>query len=137
MKAVLKQIKGCSFIGKADSNHWTAIDVPKETCGLDAATNPMEMVLLAVGSCAGSDVVSILNKKKVLLDGFEIYIDADRRDNHPEVFTKIHIEYVFYGKDIDPKHVQQAISLSHEKYCPVIGMLKDLVSITSSYKINR
>jgi putative redox protein len=136
MKAVLKQVKGCFFVGKADSNHWTAIDVSKKTCGFDAATHPMELVLLSLGSCAGSDIASILDKKKVLLDGFEINIDAKRADNYPKVFTKIHLEYVFYGENINPKHVKRAISLSHEKYCSVMAMLKDSVSITSSYKIN-
>ena len=135
MKAVLKQVEGCSFIGRADSNHWTAIDVSKETCGLDAATHPMEMVLIAIGSCAGSDIVSILDKKKVLLEGFEINIDAERADSYPKVFTKIHLEYVFFGQQIKPKHVEQAINLSHEKYCSIIGMLKKSVAITSSYKI--
>ena len=64
MKAIIKQIKGCSFIGKAESNHWIAIDTPKETCGSDAAIHPMEMVLLALGSCTGADVVYILEKKE-------------------------------------------------------------------------
>ena len=131
----MKQVKGCSFIGKADSNHWAAIDVSKETCGLDAATHPMEMVLLAMGSCAGSDIVSILNKKKVMLEGFEINMDAERADSYPKVFTKIHLEYVFYGQEIKPKHVEQAINLSHDKYCSVMAMIKGTVSITSAYKI--
>jgi putative redox protein len=135
MKAVLKQVESCSFIGKADSNHWTAIDVSKETCGFDDATQPMELVLLALGSCAGSDIVSILDKKKVLLDGFEINIDAKRANNYPKVFTKIHIKYAFYGQQIKPKQVEQAINLSHDKYCSVMAMIKDSVSITSSYKI--
>ncbi len=135
MKAVIKQVERCAFIGKADSNHWTAIDVSKETCGSDAATHPMEMVLLALGSCSGSDVVSILEKKKVVLDGFEINIDAERADSYPMVFKKIHLEFVFYGKDINPVHVERAIALSMEKYCSVSAMLKKSVEITSSYKI--
>jgi len=135
MKATLKQLKGCSFIGKADSNHWTAIDVSKETCGLDAATHPMEMVLLAMGSCAGSDIVSILDKKKVLLESFEINIDAERADSYPKIFTKIHLEYVLYGQQIKPNQVEQAINLSHNKYCSVMAMIKGSVPITSSYKI--
>jgi len=135
MKAILKQVERCAFIGKADSNHWTAIDVPKDTCGSDAATHPMEMVLLALGSCSGADVVSILEKKKIMLDGFEIYIDAERADSYPKVFKKIHLEYVFYGKEIKPVHIERAIELSMEKYCSVSAMLKKSVEITSSYKI--
>ncbi len=135
MKAIIKQIKGCSFIGKADSNHWVAIDTPKESCGSDAASTPMELVLLALGGCSGADVVSILDKKKVSLNGFEINIDAERAESYPKVYTKINLEYVFYGQNIDPKHVERAIALSHEKYCSVSAMLKPTVSITSSYKI--
>jgi putative redox protein len=135
MKAIIKQIKGCSFIGKADSNHWVAIDTPKESCGSDAASTPMELVLLALGGCSGADVVSILNKKKVSLNSFEINIDAERAESYPKVYTKINLEYVFYGKNIDSKHVERAIALSHEKYCSVSAMLKPTISITSSYKI--
>jgi len=135
MKAIVKQIKGCSFIGKADSNHWVAIDTPKDTCGSDAASSPMELVLLALGGCSGADVVSILDKKKVSLKGFEINIDAERAESYPMVYTKINLEYVFYGQNIDPKHVERAIALSQEKYCSVSAMLKPSVSITSSYKI--
>ena len=135
MKAIVKQIKGCSFIGKADSNHWVAIDTPKKTCGSDAATHPMELVLLALGGCSGADVVSIFDKKRVPLKGFEINIDAERADSYPMVYTKIHLEYVFYGQNIDPKHVERAIALSQERYCSVSAMLKPSVRITSSYKI--
>jgi putative redox protein len=135
MKAIIKQINGCSFVGKGDSNHWVSIDTSKEDFGSDAATRPMELVLLALGSCSGCDVASILNKKKVVLQGFEINIDAERSETYPKVFTKIHLEYVFYGKDVNPLHVERAITLSKEKYCPVYAMLKPSVSITTSYKI--
>jgi putative redox protein len=137
MRAILKQVEDCSFIGKSDSNHWTSIDVSKNTCGSDAATHPMELVLLALGSCAGSDVVSILKKKQVLLKDFEINIYAERSDTYPKVFTKIHIDYVFYGREISQKHVEQAIRLSEEKYCSVFAMLKQSVSITSTYTIKK
>jgi putative redox protein len=135
MKAIIKQIKGCSFVGKADSNHWVVIDTPKETCGFDAASTPMELILLALGSCSGADVVSILDKKKVPLKAFEINIEAKKADSYPKVFTKINLEYVFYGQAIKSEHVERAISLSQEKYCSVYAMLKHSVTITSSYKI--
>jgi len=42
---------------------------------------------------------------------------------------------VFYGKKINPVHVERAIELSAEKYCPVSAMLKTSVQITTSFKI--
>ena len=135
MKAIIKQIKGCSFVGKADSNHWVAIDTSKETCGLDAASTPMELLLLSLGSCSAADVVSILEKKRVSLKAFEVNLDAERAESYPKVLTKINLEYVFYGQDIKSEHVERAIYLSQEKYCSVFAMLKNSVKITSSYKI--
>jgi putative redox protein len=134
MKAIVKQIEDCSFVGKADSNHWVMVDTEKDF-GPDAAAHPMELVLLALGSCSGCDVVSILKKKKIHLAGFEIHIDAERAETYPKVFSKIHLEYVFLGKKLNPTPLQQAISLSQEKYCPVSAMLKATVPLTTSYKI--
>jgi putative redox protein len=134
MKAIVKQIEECSFVGKADSNHWVVIDSKKEF-GSDAAIHPMELVLVALGSCSGCDVVSILKKKHVHLRDFEVHIDADRAETYPKVFTKIHLEYVFFGKELDPVHLQRAIDLSQEKYCSVSAMLKASVPLTTSYKI--
>ena len=134
MKATVKQIQDCTFVGKADSNHWVVIDSKKEF-GSDAAAHPMELVLLALGSCSGCDVVSILKKKQVPLKGFEIHIDAERAETHPKVFTKINLQYVFYGKELNPLHLQRAIDLSQEKYCPVSAMLKPSVKISTSYRI--
>jgi putative redox protein len=135
MKAIIKQVEGCSFIDKADSNHWISVDTPKESFGSDTAAHPMELVLIALGSCSGCDVVSILKKKQVKLKGFEIRIDAERSECYPKVFIQIHMVYVFYGEKIDPVQVERAIELSAEKYCPVSAMLKASVQMTSSYKI--
>jgi len=135
MKAILKSIQGCSFVGKADSNHWVVVDTKKEVSGFDAATHPMELVLLALGSCTGCDVLSILTKKKVQLDDAEIQIDAERSEEHPKVFTKIHLEFVFSGKDLNPIHLERAIELSQQKYCPVSAMLRPTVPISTSFRI--
>jgi putative redox protein len=135
MKAVVKRIEGCSFIGKADSNHWVSIDTQKEVLGTDAATHPMELVLLSLGGCTGCDVLSILQKKKVSLKDFEIHIDAERAEEHPRVFTKIHLEFVFVGTGLNPTPLERAIELSQQKYCPISAMLRPTVPITTSYRI--
>ena len=135
MKAIIKQIKGISFVGKTDSNHWVAIDGPKEFDGSEAAARPKELLLLALGTCTGSDVVTILNKKKMKFTDFEIHLDAEEAKDHPKVFTKIHIEFLFRGKDLNSNHIERAIELSQNKYCPIIHMLKSSVEINTSYKL--
>jgi putative redox protein len=133
--AIVKHIKGVTFLGKADSNHWVTMDGPEEFGGSNAGTRPKELLLLALGGCTGSDVATILKKKKIILDGFEMNISADVQETHPQVYTKINLEYVFYGKEISKEAVERAIELSLKSYCSVTAMLKNSVEINHSYKI--
>jgi putative redox protein len=134
-KAVIKHIKGVTFIGKADSNHWITMDGPENFGGSDAGIRPKELLLVALGGCTGSDVATILQKKKVKLDGFEINVSAEMQETHPQVYTKIELEYVFYGKNISKEAVERAIELSLTTYCSVTAMLKKAIEINHSYKI--
>ena len=134
-KAVVKHIKGVTFLGKSDSNHWITMDGPESFGGSDAGTRPKELLLIALGGCTGSDVITILQKKKVQISNFEMNISADVVEEHPQVFTKINVEYVFHGKDIQEKDVERAIELSQTKYCSVTHMLNKAMEITHSFKI--
>lgn len=136
-KAYLKQVKGITFVGKTDSNVWISIDGPEKFGGSNAGIRPKELVLLALAGCTGSDVVSILQKKRAKLEDFEINITAETREEHPQVFTKIRIEYVFYGNELETEDIERAIELSSTKYCSVQAMLKPSVEITHSYRIEK
>jgi putative redox protein len=133
--ALVRQVQGITLAGNTDSNHWVVMDGPPEFGGSNAGTRPKELLLLALGGCTASDVISILQKKRVELDGFEIRITAEQRDEHPQVFTKIHLEYVVRGDDIRPQDVVRAIELSETKYCSVSAMLRPAVPITWSYRV--
>ncbi|GMU94718.1 MULTISPECIES: OsmC family protein [Ignavibacterium] len=134
-KAFVKQVKGITFVGKTDSNHWITMDGPEEFGGSNAGIRPKELILISLAGCTGSDVASILSKKKVKLDGFEMNITADVAEEHPQVFTKIHIEYVFYGKNLPVKEIERAIELSQTKYCSVTAMLQKAMPVEHSYRI--
>lgn len=134
-KAFVKQLKGITFVGKTDSNHWITMDGPEQFGGSDAGIRPKELILISLAGCTGSDVASILSKKRVKLDGFEMNITADVAEEHPQVFTKIHLEYVFYGKNLPVKELERAIELSQTKYCSVTAMLQKAMPIEHSYRI--
>lgn len=123
MKAEVVNVKGLTFVGKAESNHWMVMDGGKEFGGFEAGIKPMEAILVALGGCTGMDVVSILNKMKVNFDSFEITIDAERAKEHPKVFTKIHLTYRFKGKNLPRDKIEKAVRLSQERYCSVSAML--------------
>jgi putative redox protein len=135
--AVIKQVSGITFVAKSDSNHWVVMDGPETFGGSNSGPRPKELLLFALGGCTASDVIPILSKKRVPLDGFEVHLTGNARDEHPQVFTDIHIEYVFYGEGINPVDVERAIELSTTKYCSVSAMLSPTVKITHSYRIER
>ncbi len=135
-KVEVKFVDGMTFIGKGDSNHWVVMDGAETVGGSNAGTRPMELVLVALGGCTGMDVVSILRKKRVKFDKFEIKITGERAEEHPKVYTKVDIEYTIYGKDIKEKDVEQAIELSQSKYCSVSAILKKSgAELNYTYKI--
>jgi putative redox protein len=133
--AIVKQLQGITFAARSDSNHWVLMDGPENFEGSNAAPRPKELLLFALGGCTSSDVVPILKKKRVPLKGYEVHLSGNVREEHPQVFTDIHMEYVFYGDGINPADVERAIELSTTKYCSVTAMLKESVKITHSYRI--
>jgi putative redox protein len=133
--AVVRHIQGVTFAGKADSNHWVMMDGPATVGGSDAGSRPKELLLLALGGCTGSDVASILQKKRAPVRGFEIHLTAHTAEQHPQVFTDIHIEYVVFGDGINREDVERAIELSTTKYCAVSAMLHKSVALTHSFRI--
>jgi putative redox protein len=133
--AYVTQIDGITFAGRADSNHWLVMDGPAEFGGSSAATRPKELLLLALAGCSGSDVASILRKKRVHLESFQMHVTAEQRDEHPQVYTRIHVEYVFRGDNVRAQDVERAIELAETKYCAVSAMLRPAVELTHSYRI--
>ncbi len=97
MEAIIKQVDGLSLTGKADSNHWIAMDAAEDVGGNNAATRPMELVLLGLGGCTLMDVISILKKKRSPFKNINISLKVKRAKEHPQVFTHIKIKFIVYG----------------------------------------
>jgi putative redox protein len=134
-EALVRHIQGVTFAAKADSGHWVMMDGPSQVGGSDAGARPKELILMALGGCTGSDVATILQKKRVPLEGLELFLSAEVAQEHPQVYTSIHVTYVVYGENINPVDVERAIELSTTKYCAVSAMLRASVNITHSFEI--
>lgn len=129
MKAHVSWDKDLTFTGTTDSGYKTVMD------GNGEAISPMESVLVAMGACSSVDVVDIIKKGRNNIDGCECELDAQRSENPPRVFEKVHAHYTVTGKGLTEKTVARAVQLSAEKYCSVMLMLKDNVEVTTSYTL--
>ena len=135
MNISVNWVDGMLMVGKSHSGHSITMDGPPEIGGDNLGVRPMEMLLLGVAGCTMIDVVTTLKKMRQDLTKCETKLSAERADEHPKVFTDIHIQFIVKGQDLDPKKVEKAITLSAEKYCSASIMLGKTASITHDFEI--
>ncbi len=119
------------FVAVGPSGHAVPLDSDRQS---NTAPGPMELLLLALGSCTATDVVSILKKKRQKLDALEVQVSGERAPEPPMVWIKLEIVYRLRGR-LDEKAVRDAIELSENKYCSVAAMLRKTAQISFRYEI--
>ncbi|WP_196138846.1 OsmC family protein [Aliikangiella sp. G2MR2-5] len=129
MKVVTQWQQGLTFKGTNEAGQSIEMD------GEGKAPSPMHMMLMAVGGCSSIDVVMILAKARQQISDCVCHLDAERAENPPRVFKKIHAHYVVTGKSLKEKQVERACQLSMEKYCSASLMLQASVEISHSFEI--
>ena len=129
--ASVKWIGEQKFVATGPSGHAMTIDSDRES---NKAPGPMELVLLALGSCTATDVVTILEKKRQKLELLEVICSGERAAKPPTVWIKLEIVYRLRGH-LDETAVKHAIELSEEKYCSVAAMLRKTAALSWRYEI--
>lgn len=129
MESRLEWREGMAFDVFQDG-HRFMLDANEGVGGQNSGPRPKGLLLSALGGCTGMDVVSILQKMRVPLQGFELVIEAGQTDEHPRVFTKIHLKYIFRGNGLPLEKLQKAVALSQERYCGVSAMLAKVAPLT-------
>jgi len=135
MKATIKWLDGVSFVGESESGHAVVLDGPPDAGGRNIGMRPMEMVLVGMGGCAAFDVVSILQKARQPVTDCRVELTAERADEIPKVFTRIHVHFVVSGHGLKEAQVERAVKLSAEKYCSASIMLGKTAAITHGFEI--
>lgn len=103
-----------------------------EPLGDDSGPSPKKLLLASLAGCTGVDVVSLLEKMRVPITGFEMDVEADLTDEHPKVYSEIRLIYRFFGEDLNTAKIEKAVKLSKDKYCGVSAMLQKNCPILSS-----
>jgi putative redox protein len=125
------------FEAQTPSGHTLALDSDRQS---NTGPGPMELLLVALGSCTATDIVIILEKKRQKLESLEVTVSGERADDPPRVWTHLDVVFHVRGKNaeggrIDEKAVADAVRLSEEKYCSVAAMLKKTATLTMRYEI--
>ena len=135
MKVRVKWIEQVAFLGESESGHGVLMDGAPAYGGRNLGPRPMELLLMGAGGCTSFDVVTILKKGRQDVTDCYVELDAERAENDPKVFTKIHMHFVVKGRNIKTDAVEKAISLSAEKYCSASIMLGATAKITHDFEV--
>ena len=135
MKARVKWVEDVCFMGETESGHAVIMDASPDIGGRNLGMRPMEMLLVGMGGCSSIDVVTILKKSRQPITDCVAEITAERADEIPKVFTKIHVHFVVTGKGLNPVQVERAVSLSAEKYCSASIMLGKAAQMSHDFEI--
>ena len=124
MNVKLKLDRNMRIIGSDAKGHETIFDTVPAVGGEDTASTPMVVMLEAMGTCSTMDILSILRKKRKIIDTFEVEITGERREEHPKIFIKTHLKYTLTSPDATEADLQRSVELSQEKYCGASAMFK-------------
>jgi len=120
------------WVGISPGGHAQALDTDHER---GSAATPVELLLIAMGSCTAVDVISIMRKKREQVTDYRVEVKGFRRAEHPRKFTRMEVRHIVRGRRISARALAQAIELSETKYCSVAATLRPTVEIVSSYEI--
>ncbi|MBN2185640.1 MAG: OsmC family protein [Candidatus Krumholzibacteriota bacterium] len=115
--------------------HKIILDAAGESGGEDRGPRPKQFMLVALAGCTGMDVVSILKKMRVEIEGFHVIVEGELTDELPKYYHTMHVIYQFKGKDLPLDKLEKAVSLSEERYCGVSALYKKAIEISSEIRI--
>src|SRR6266550_4240609 len=131
-KAIIHHAGNDFFIALTPTGHALTLDTAHDR---SSAPTPMELLLVALGSCTAVDVISILQKKREQVTDYRVEVRGERREDHPRSFKRMEVRHIVTGKNVSARSVAQAIELSESKYCSVAATLRPTAEIVSSYEI--
>jgi putative redox protein len=135
VKTTLEWNGGMSFATELQGHRLT-VDAESRFGGQNRGPRPKPLVLTALGGCTGMDVVSLLNKMQMPFDALAVEVEGEAREEHPQVYTRLHLRYILKGNALDRDKIDKAIGLSLDKYCAVHAMLAKSVPISHEVVLN-
>jgi len=113
----VKWTGGLQFLAADEAGHIVVTD--RDGQGF----KPPNLLLVSLVTCAGIDVVRILEKKRKKITGIEVQVSKQNAPEPPWCIEKIEIEWLIKGPNMTEKAASDAVHLSEEKYCSVYASL--------------
>ena len=111
----LRWEEGMRMVANLDG-HEIVLDALEEKGGTNKGASPMKLVLASLMGCTTMDVVYILRKMRQDFTAVDVQVSSsERAEEHPKIFTKIHLTFNIKGNNLKENKVHEAVKLSQEK----------------------
>ena len=95
--------------------------------------NPKELMLVAMGDCAGRTALAIMEKMRLEPVAFEVETEGTIDTDKVQAETRFTAFVVTYNVTClrfeDQDHVSRAIELAHDKHCGVVAMMRRIAPV--------
>jgi len=135
MKVTLDRINK-DFLFEAKGGNNVSVFIDNKTNEVVKGASPMELVLMAVGSCNAIDIIYVLKKQRQEIQSYSVEVEGERLEGPAaKPFKSIHVTVYLEGNIAEEK-AKRAASLSFEKYCSVSLTLAGCVEVTYQIVLN-
>ena len=135
MKARITWVEDRTFVGEAGTGHSIVFGNAFGEEGQKPGPSAMELVLIGTGGCSAFDVVHIREKGREAVEDGVVELDADRAEEDPKVFTRVHMHFIVKGRSLAPAKLERAIKLSAETDCSASAMIAKTATIPHEFEI--
>lgn len=100
--------------------------------------SPVETIVVSLAACSAMDVAAIAAKKRQVIERYAVHVEAEQRDEYPQILTRVRVVHEVEGPGIDEAAIRRAIELSATKYCPVNAMVSaGATEVHHAYRVIR
>jgi putative redox protein len=126
-------VEKVQYVGVDSNKHGIVMSAQNEDN--KTGSKPSDLLLLALGGCAGVDLIEILQKQRQRVLGLQMHISGEQDADPPWAFNKIHMEVVVRGRLLSAAAVERAIDLAVNKYCSVAATIRAAAPISTSFRL--
>ncbi len=124
MATKIKMVFDNQLHGILTGHHGSAQVGPAE-----GALNPYDMILGGLGGCLNHTLQSILDKKKIKVQGIHYDIEGEKRREAPTTLKQVDVRVQVRGADEDAKGaIEKAFDLA-TRYCSVYQTLSKVATM--------
>jgi putative redox protein len=125
---------GMQFVAENNTGCKTLIEPAVSMGGSGKTPNPVDYMIMSLGSCMGIIMIMDISKKGFNLDSFGMKMYGTRNNSCSCFYDKLHLVISLSG-DVDDQTVTEVIEDAMMRTCPIATVFRNGIEITWEHHI--